>query len=222
MKPYYENENGNGNEGKTILHLCADIGSDSKFYKDNGYNVVCIGKDIGVENYTPPKKVYGIIANPVCTDFSIAREGFLFGTKKKQNIDTEKGLFLVNHCIRIIYEANPHFFYIENPATGKLKNFLGRPDMTFEPWNFGDPWTKRAALWGKFNKPEVVYKKWEDVPKNNKLYIRPGRPKPSMAFLHKSAGRNIPSLSKFNCKSDMDFRSLCPQGFSESFFNSNR
>jgi len=42
------------NEDKIILHLCADIGSDSKPYKDAGYDVRMIGKDIGVENYKPP------------------------------------------------------------------------------------------------------------------------------------------------------------------------
>lgn len=52
---------------KIILHLCADTGSDSKPYKDAGYDVRLIGSDIGVENFNPPKNVYGIIANPVCT-----------------------------------------------------------------------------------------------------------------------------------------------------------
>jgi hypothetical protein len=33
---------------KTILHLCADTGSDSKPFKDAGYKVICVGKDIGV------------------------------------------------------------------------------------------------------------------------------------------------------------------------------
>lgn len=48
---------------KTILHLCADIGSDSKPYKDNNdYNVILVGSDIGVENYHPPNNVYGIIS----------------------------------------------------------------------------------------------------------------------------------------------------------------
>lgn len=202
------------NQEKTILHLCADIGSDSYPYKQAGYNVVCIGSDIGVENYTPPENVYGIIANPVCTEFSIAK-----GFNKHGNY--EKGLFLVNHCIRIIFESDPVFFIIENPATGRLKNFLGKPDMTYEPWNFGDPWTKRTALWGKFNIPEYLYKNWDDVPKNDKLYIRPGRPKPSMAFLHKSAKANIESLSHFDVKDDMSFRSLCPQGFANAFFECN-
>lgn len=58
---------------KIILHLCADIGSDSKPYQDVGYDVRLIGKDIGVENYHPPKDVYGVIANPICIHFSIAR-----------------------------------------------------------------------------------------------------------------------------------------------------
>jgi hypothetical protein len=38
---------------KTILHLCADLGSDSRPYQlANGYKVILIGKDIGVENYS--------------------------------------------------------------------------------------------------------------------------------------------------------------------------
>lgn len=44
------------NSDKTILHLCADIGSDSKPYRDAGYNVICIGRDIGVENYNPTQR----------------------------------------------------------------------------------------------------------------------------------------------------------------------
>ena len=200
---------------KTILHLCADIGSDTKPYKDNGYNVICIGKDIGIENYTSTEDVYGIIANPVCTEFSIAS-----GFHKSGN--HEKGIFLVNHCIRIIKECNPKFWVIENPASGRLKDILGKPDFIYEPWHFGDPWTKKTALWGKFNRPERKYFDWDCVPKNEKLYIRPGRPKPSMAFLHKSAIKDIPSFDGLTVDDDMSFRSLCPQGFANAFFKANK
>ena len=41
--PYVSNNKAN----KIIIHLCADIGSDSKPYRDAGYDVRCIGKDIG-------------------------------------------------------------------------------------------------------------------------------------------------------------------------------
>ncbi len=202
-------------EQKTILHLCADIGSDSKPYKDAGYNVILIGKDIGVENYTPPADAYGIIANPVCTEFSIAT-----GFHKDRNL--EKGMFLVNHCLRIIKEANPKFWIIENPATGKLKDFLGKPRMTYEPWQYGSPWTKKTALWGEFNKPQAIYHRWEDVPKNSNLYIRPTRTKPSLAFLHKSAIKHIEEFKDFTVEDDMSFRSLCSQNFANAFFNANQ
>ena len=199
---------------KTILHLCADTGSDSKPYKDAGYEVILVGSKIGVENYHPPKDVYGVIANPVCTEFSIAR-----GFHKAGNY--EKGLFLVRECQRIIAECDPVFWVIENPASGRLKEFLGEPTMTYEPWHFGSPWTKKTALWGKFNKPQRVYSKWEDVPKNPALYVRPGRPKPSMAFLHKSAAALIPEFACFSPDSDMEFRSLCSQKFAQAFFKVN-
>jgi site-specific DNA-cytosine methylase len=201
---------------KTILHLCADSGSDSKPYQQNGYNVILIGSDIGVENYTPPSDVYGVFANPPCTEFSTARTD-----GKARNPD--EGMFLVEHCLRIIEAWNPTFWVVENPAKGVLKNYLGTPQYEYEPWWYGSPWTKRTALWGKFNIPERKYHKWEDVPKLDGLYQRPGRGKPSLAFMHKSHYHAIP---EFQClpvpQSDMEFRSLCSQKFARSFYEVNQ
>ena len=208
---------------KKILHLCADTGSDSKPYADDpGYEVILIGSDIGVENYTPPDDVYGIFANPVCSEFSVAREGYKFGTNIRQEIDIDKGLFLVRECQRIIAEANPTFWVIENPATGKLKDYLGPPQYSYEPWWYGSPWTKKTSLWGKFNIPNRVYHDWEDVPKINGLYTRPNRPKPSLAFMHKSHYKYIEEFRTLPApNSDMEFRSLCSQKFAEAFYNAN-
>jgi hypothetical protein len=197
-----------------ILQLCADTGSDTKPYKDAGYEVILVGKDIGVENYHPPKGVHGIIANPVCTEFSTARSN-----GKARN--PEEGMFLVRECQRIIEEANPDWWVIENPARGVLRDFLGEPQYEYEPWWYGSPWTKRTALWGKFNIPPRVYEKWEDVPKIPELYTRPGRPKPSLAFMHKSHAKFIPEFSAFSPDSDMEFRSLCSQKFAEAFYKVN-
>lgn len=203
------------NGDKIILHLCADIGSDSKPYKDAGYDVRCIGKDIGVENYRDKSRIYGIIANPVCKDFSIVR-GF------HKTGDTQRGMFLVNECLRIIKDCDPCFWVIENPATGRLKDFLGKPAFTYQPWEYGSPWTKKTALWGDFNIPKRQYVKWEDVQKINGLYVRPGRKKPSIAFMHKSHKRFIREFDCFDVCDDMSFRSLCPQGFAKAFFEANR
>jgi len=202
---------------KTILHLCADIGSDSYPYQqDPNYEVIFIGKEIGVENYSPDRPIHGIIANPVCTEFSLAM-GFQYAVSKSPSLD------MVKHCQRIIKEANPVFWIIENPYSGMLKHYLGRPTYNYEPWEYGSPWTKRTALWGDFNIPEPLYYGWEYVPKNKELYIRPGRPKPSLAFLHKSAIHNIPEFAPFIDRVDSDnaFRSLCSQGFAKAFKQAN-
>lgn len=201
---------------KIILHLCADTGSDSKPYVDAGYDVRLIGSKIGVENYTPPKNVYGVIANPVCTEFTTARS-----SGKARN--PEAGMFLVRHCQRIISEANPVFWVIENPARGVLKEYLGKPSYEYEPWWYGSPWTKRTALWGVFNIPPRVFSDWEHVPKIDGLYQRPNRGKPSLAFMHKSHKRLIREFDCFpNVESDMEFRSLCSQKFAQAFYESNK
>lgn len=205
--------------------MCADTGSDTKPYKDDPeYEVILIGSNIGVENYHPPKDVYGIIANPVCLEFSRARAG-----GKARN--PEEGMKLVRECQRIISECNPTFYVIENPATGALRNYLGKPDYTYQPWWYGSPWTKKTALWGKFNTPTRIFNDWNDVPKNDKLWVRKRNRvaendrytgKPQMHTLHKSACKDIPEFTCFNPDSDMEFRSLCSQGFAKAFFEANR
>lgn len=204
---------------KIILHLCADTGSDTKPYKDNpDYEVILVGSKIGVENYHPPANVYGIIANPVCTEFSTAR-----ANGKARN--PEEGFKLVFECLRIINEVgqtNLKFFVIENPARGVLKNYLGEPMFQYQPWEYGSPWAKHTALWGKFNIPEKKYTKWKDVEKIPELYIRPGRGKPSLAFNHKNHKRFIREFDCFDVDSDMEFRSLCSQKFAQAFFEVNR
>jgi len=168
------------------------------------------------EKLVPNGQVYGVIANPVCTEFSTARSN---GRARNPN----EGMKLVQECLRIIKEADPVFWVIENPAKGVLKKYLGTPDYEYEPWWFGSPWTKRTALWGHFHKPERIYSKWEDVPKIDGLYTRPGRGKPSLAFMHKSHFDLIPEFQRLKRpESDMEFRSLCSQKFAQAFYQANQ
>lgn len=201
---------------KIILHLCADIGSDSRFYQlDDDYEVIMIGEEIGVENYHPPKNVYGVIANPPCTEFSTA--------DYSRDSDTEKGMFLVNHCLRIIEEANPKWWMLENPATGTLKKFIGKPRVTYQPWEYGSSWTKKTALWGNFTMPEKTVLNRKDVKINPDLYIRARDTMPSLVMLHKSAINFLPEYEwcKDRIKKDADIRSLCSAGFAKEFYKSN-
>lgn len=136
------------------------MGSDSKPYREAGYDVRCIGSNIGVENYHPPENVYGIIANPPCTMFSFCR------TNAKLPRDLKQGMFLVNECLRIISECQYRldsdvqkysplkFWMLENPNRGMLKWFLGKPALVFSPHEYGDGYKKETALWGMFNAPK--------------------------------------------------------------------
>lgn len=199
---------------KTILHLCAKTGSDSKPYKDAGYNVIIVDEQMDVRKYNPPEDVYGIIANPPCTEFSTARSN-----GKARN--PEEGFALVWECLRIINKVSPKWYVIENPAKGVLKKYLGNPQYVYEPWWYGSGWTKNTALWGKFNIPQRKYQRWEDCPKIEGLYTRPGRGKPSLAFMHKNHKRFIREWDCFEVDNDMEFRSLCSQKFAQAFFKFN-
>lgn len=203
---------------KIILHLCADIGSDSRYFDlDENFEVIKIGKDIGVENYNPPKNVYGIIANPVCTEFSTVAGFNKVG-------DLKKGMFLVNHCLRIIDECNPKFWVLENPAKGRLKEILGKPKAIYQPWEFGSPWSKQTALWGNFNMPKKIYSKIEEVEQIQELWKRKDRKIAALAYLHKSAKNLIPEFewAKDLINDDMSLRSMCSQKFAQAFYEANK
>ena len=197
------------NKDKIILHLCADIGSDSKPYRDAGYNVICIGKDIGVENYIPPDNVYGIIANPPCTMFSIAR------TKAKTPRDLRLGMVAVQHCLRIIWEclykqyddstrAMPlKFWVIENPGSGYLRWFLGNPRFEYCQSEYGQSFTKRTALWGQFTPPHRPF--METVMKDG---VR-------------SLGGNYGQNRHMAFSADGGQKAICPPLFAKAFFEAN-
>lgn len=139
-----------------------------------------ITKEIGVENYHPPENVYGIFANPPCTMFSRAR------TVAKKPRDLNEGMRLVKECLRIIWEAEAQhhlaWWALENPATGLLRNFLGKPAFEYHPYHFGDDKSKLTALWGTFKPPapllltnksnDVLGKKgwWHELKRKTMVY----------------------------------------------------
>ena len=186
---------------KIILHLCADMGSDTEPYRKAGYDVRLIGSKIGVENYHPPANVYGIIANPPCTMFSIAR------TTAKTPRDLREGMRLVKECLRIIWECQYEnrggrrsplkFWALENPGSGLLRWFLGHPVFEYCQSEYGAPLTKRTALWGMFNLPK--------------------RP---LLFSPLPKGYNIGSKHEKGSRS-MSERSRCPINFALCFFEAN-
>jgi site-specific DNA-cytosine methylase len=134
------------NSDKKILDLCGGTGAWSKPYKDAGYDVRIINiPRKSVNFFTPPDKVYGILAAPPCTYFSFARRKNMI----KEERQFQKGLVVVDACTRIIQKCiiagNLKFWALENPR-GFLRWFLGKPPFNFDPCDFGDPWTKQARI----------------------------------------------------------------------------
>lgn len=204
-------------EQKIILDLCGGSGSWSRPYKESGYDVRLITlPENDVLTYQPPRSgVYGILAAPPCTEFSV-----LNCKAERRERKPEEGLKIVNACLRIIEQAKPVWWALENPV-GYLRDYLGKSTLTFQPWEYGDPWTKRTEIWGTFKPPPKQYFRWEDVPNKLPLYTRPGRGKPNFAYLHKSALSLIPQLAFANPKTDADFRAITPPGFAKAFFEAN-
>lgn len=192
------------NTNKIILDLCGGTGAWSKPYKEAGYdvrNITLPGYD--VRTYIPPDNVYGILAAPVCTMFSFAR------TRAKTPRDFKQGMELVIACLNIIWECRYKnklaFWCLENPM-GYLRQFLGKPAFTFDPCDFGDPYTKKTDLWGYFNIPKKkpIKLSEEDIAKC------------------KINNRKLPSISEITGSKQADKRAITPQGFAKAFYEVNK
>lgn len=135
---------------KTILDLCGGTGSWSWPYNQAGYDVRVISLPMDVrklERQDLPAKAHGVLCAPPCTVF--ANSGARW---KRSEEDMLKGLSVMDACLRVCTITDPEFWALENPV-GKMRRYLGDPTLTFDPCDFGDPYTKKTLLWGKFNLP---------------------------------------------------------------------
>jgi len=189
---------------KIILDLCGGTGSWSKPYKEAGYDVRVITiPDFDVRTYEPPENVYGILAAPPCTMFSLARTRAI----KPRNFD--EGMELVEACLRIIWKCRKRnklaFWALENPM-GYLRQFLGKPILTFNPYDYGDPYPKKTDLWGYYNLPK-------------KHPVKP------ITIKDKGKGKNYSLLhykTSGNTAKGKELRSITPQGFAKAFMEANK
>lgn len=179
---------------RIILDLCGGTGSWSAPYREAGYDVLLVtlpGHD--VRNYPHPLKVHGVLAAPPCTEF--AGSGARWWASKPPALLIE-AVEIVHACLRIIEATRPVWWALENPV-GRLKDFIGPWRETFNPCDYGDPWTKRTCLWGNFTMPV-------------KKPVPIAHPKGSSP-IHRAA----PGPQR------QAFRSLTPPGFARAFFEAN-
>ncbi len=138
---------------RVILDLCAGTGAWSEPYEKAGYDVrryeLKAGQDIRF--FKPFKeRVWGVLCAPPCTHFSSAGAQYW---PAKGDAALAEGLAVVDACFRVIQICQPQWWAMENPR-GRLVDYLGKPALTFQPCDYGDPWTKFTCLWGRFAVPE--------------------------------------------------------------------
>jgi len=134
-----------------ILSLCDYTGIWGSQYEDE-YEVIYVdlqrdGSDIRLFRHT--NDVHGVIAQPPCDH--LAGSGARWWKVKGDKALIE-GLQLVDACLRIVVSHRPKWWVLENPV-GRLRHFIGPQVCTFNPCDYGDPYTKRTCLWGDFVMP---------------------------------------------------------------------
>ena len=95
--------------------------------------------------------------------------------------------------MRIIWLSNPEWWSLEQPV-GRLPRYYGKPVLRYQPFEYGDPYTKKTCLWGNFNIP---VKRIVKPTLGSKMHLLP------------------PSEDR------ADLRSECSPGFARAFFEAN-
>lgn len=196
---------------RTIIDLCAGSGAWSEPYVRAGYNVIRVewkdGWDARIWPSRPSErpripsefdsiekyigKVWGIMAAPVCTVFTGC------GAKHPRSDDEiREGLALADACLRIQHVVKPRGWWVMENPVGKLRKWHGPPRMSFNPCDYGDPYTKRTLLWGNFR-----------IPKRTPVVPTEG------SKMHKNYGGKSAKTKAA--------RSVTPVGFAEAFFRAN-
>lgn len=197
-----------------ILDLCGGSGAWSAPYRTSGHIVVVVDPAATVSDDqhtvfltvreflqdTRPfidRRVHGIIAAPPCTEF--AGSGARWWKNKPISRLTE-AVSVVHDCLRCVEVFNPHWWVLENPV-GRLATCvpeLGPCRETYQPLDYGDPWTKRTCLWGNFNMPE------------KHPILRDPDPRKGQPVWYASPSPERTRL-----------RSITPPGFAQAFYRAN-
>jgi len=152
-----------------VLELFSGTGSVGKVCNLLGWETLSVDidgraditSDILTWDYTKySKDEFDVIwASPPCASFSALqrswvgrkRDGKIFTEEDIQKNMTEKGDPLVQRTLEIIEYFNPHYWFMENPYTGNLKNrpyMKGKPFYVVDYCMYSDwGYRKRTCVW---------------------------------------------------------------------------
>lgn len=162
-----------------ILDLCGGTGSWSRPY--TGYDVLVIdpianGQTVRQFLHSVDElDVHGILAAPPCTEFAVS--GARWWASKPPHKLTE-AIQVVRDCLEAVERYQPLWWCLENPV-GRLASCvpeLGKWKHTFQPTDYGDPYSKRTCLWGEFTMPPKTPVERDPDPKIGQAvwYASPG------------------------------------------------
>ena len=145
---------------KSVGKVCDKLGWDSvsvDIEKKFNPTHVCNILDFDYKQY--PKDYFSIVwASPCCTNYSVLqncnigrmRKGVIY-TKEEQEREMLEDDKLVLKTLEIIKYFNPHYWFIENPATSRMKDRIFMKDLNnyvvdycmYSDWGY----RKRTRIW---------------------------------------------------------------------------
>jgi hypothetical protein len=185
-----------------VVSLCDRTGNAVRPWAAAGYECWCVDvqhsirkprfEEVGsgiihytwgdVRSWKPPRRPSFLMAWPPCTDVTVsdARD---FQDKGPVLLADAMYLFGIVEMVAC-YAGCPYF--IENPV-GVLSSHIRKPDYIFQPWQYGDNWSKATCLWtgGGFRMPPpTVYEKpkgdlqriWKMPPGDERANLRSETP----------------------------------------------
>ena len=174
--------------------------------KEAGYNIIGVDPRNGTGSVVSlwaeiendwgdlyPGDVHGVLMAPPCTEFSGSGARWWKGKDATSPSLILLAVGLVRLCLRIKDHFRPQWWALENPV-GRLPKFIGPWEYTFQPCDYGDPWTKRTCMWGNHVQPPTAPVEPTEGSKHWRL-----PPSPDRAAL----------------------RSETPPGFARAFFEAN-
>jgi len=136
-----------------LLELFSGTGSVGKVFKESGWTVVSLDRDMDADIKTDmmdwdykamyePGSFDVLWTSPPCTEYSVAKT---VGVRKIAEANQ-----VVQRTLDIIDYFQPKFWFLENPQTGMLKS---QPMMQDKPFTdvdycrYGMPYRKRTRIW---------------------------------------------------------------------------
>lgn len=132
--------------------------------------------------WMPPRRLrIGFFAGfPPCTNLAVSGSRWM---REKGIRGLIQALDVFDACVRFA-ESCEAPYYIENPVS-TISTYYRKPDYTFHPYEYGDPWLKKTCLWtgGGFVMPPKApvepiegQKIWRMPPSEDRAILRSKTP----------------------------------------------